>query len=94
MGVNTGEGVVRTKAGAGVTAVNPTDGIVGAKTKPRFKPKIGGGLIYPPKRKLVKKSMWDCMVQTIASCFYPNPTSNPPYSSELTLPIKHTCNRS
>ncbi|CAL5348487.1 unnamed protein product [Camellia sinensis] len=93
MRMNPGEGVVRTKAGADVTAVNPIDGVVGAKTEPRFKPKIGGGLIYPPKRKLVKKLMWDCMVQAIASCFHPNPISKPPYSSEFTVPINHTCKK-
>ncbi|KAF5942390.1 hypothetical protein HYC85_020032 [Camellia sinensis] len=57
-----------------MTVVNPIDGAVATKIERRFKPKIGESLI-PPKRKLVKKLIWDFMVQAI---------TKPSHSSEFT----------
>ena len=62
------EAMVQARAGLEVTAVNPIGAGVRTKAEPRFKPK-GGGSLIPPKRKLVKKMMLDCMVKAIISCF-------------------------
>ena len=62
------EAMVQARVGPEVTMVNPIGAVVRTKAEPRFKPKSGGSLI-PPKRKLVKKMMLDCMVKAIISCF-------------------------
>ncbi|KAF7126523.1 hypothetical protein RHSIM_Rhsim11G0073000 [Rhododendron simsii] len=41
--------------------LNPDEGAVRAGSEPRFKPKPNYVSLIPPKRKLVKKMMWDCM---------------------------------
>ncbi|KAH7836226.1 hypothetical protein Vadar_033803 [Vaccinium darrowii] len=64
--------------------VNPgVEGVVQAKGRePRFKPKINGGILVPPKRKLVKKMMWECIIHSISSCFQSEATTN--------LPVQHS----
>ena len=66
--VNPHEAAVQARAGTEVTKVNPIGAAVGTKAEPRFKPK-GGGSLIPPKRKLVKKMLFDCMVKAIIYCF-------------------------
>ncbi|GFS37591.1 hypothetical protein Acr_00g0052920 [Actinidia rufa] len=61
--------MVGATAGSEATTVNPIGGVVITKSKPRFEPK-GPRSLVPPRRKLVKKMMFDSMVQAIASCFY------------------------
>ncbi|KAF7127771.1 hypothetical protein RHSIM_Rhsim11G0073100 [Rhododendron simsii] len=59
--------------------LNPDEGAVGAGSEPRFKPKPNYVSLIPPKRKLVKKMMWDRMVRATSSCF-----------SGCCLPVKNT----
>ncbi|KAK9265334.1 hypothetical protein L1049_027249 [Liquidambar formosana] len=48
--------------------------MAGAKAESRFRPKSGG--IIPPKRKLVKRMMFDYLAQSIASLFGSHPGSS------------------
>lgn len=87
MGVkNPGEGVVQANLAKGHEPIT------------RFKPKVNGGsCLVPPKRKLVKEMMWDCIVHAISSCFqYPTSAHPSHFSAASTalLPIsKHNCKK-
>ncbi|GFY96522.1 hypothetical protein Acr_11g0008280 [Actinidia rufa] len=71
MRTNAGEAMVGAKVGPEVTMASSTGGAVIIKREPRFKPK-GPRSLVPPRRKLVKKMMFNSMAQAIASCFYTN----------------------
>ena len=59
--------------------------MVGAEVEPWFKPKKGG--LIPPKRKLVKKMMFDLIVKSIATllCLHHHPSSSSSSSSEVEM---------
>ena len=71
MKANAGEAMVGGKVEPEVTVASSIGGAVITKREPRFKPKAPRSLV-PPRRKLVKKMMFDSMVKAIASCFYTN----------------------
>ncbi|KAI8003798.1 hypothetical protein LOK49_LG08G01489 [Camellia lanceoleosa] len=72
MGVNPSGAVVQAKVAIQAMVANPIEGPVQAANEPRVNPNCSGSLI-PPKRRLVKEMMFECIVQAIASCFHPNP---------------------
>ncbi|KAF7126929.1 hypothetical protein RHSIM_Rhsim11G0072900 [Rhododendron simsii] len=84
-GVNPGEGAVQANLAKGHEPLR------------RLKPKVNGGSsLAPPKRKLVKKMMWDCIVHAISSCFQYPMSDHPSHFSEAStaFPIsKHTCTK-
>ena len=59
--------------------------MVGAEVEPWFKPKKGG--LIPPKRKLVKKMMFDLIVKSIATllCLHHHSSSSSSSSSEVEM---------
>ena len=61
--------------------LNINEKMVGAEVEPWFKPKKGG--LIPPKRKLVKKMMFDLIVKSIATllCLHHHPSSSSSSSS-------------
>lgn len=56
--------------------LNMDEKMVGAEVEPWFKPKKGG--LIPPKRKLVKRMMFELMVKSIATllCRHHHPSSS------------------
>ncbi|KAK9265340.1 hypothetical protein L1049_027255 [Liquidambar formosana] len=71
--VNQGEGVKGGKTESGskpkmVVELQPAgEEVVEAKTEPWFKPKIGS--VFPARRRLVKRMIFDYIVQSFASLF-------------------------
>ena len=61
--------------------LNMDEKMVGAEVEPWFKPKKGG--LIPPKRKLVKRMMFELIVKSIATllCLHHHPSSSSSSSS-------------
>ena len=64
--VNPSGGMVRAKADPEAMALNPIEGAVRARIE------LWSGGLGPPKRRLVKKMMFEKIVQAIASWFHFN----------------------
>ena len=68
-----------------VKLINPSEEMARSnnskcKTEPRFKPKIGS--VFPAKRRLVKRMMFDYILHSLANIFCPpgSDTGNPSFS--------------